>query len=61
MTKKVYKQKYFSRMQTGKFYLRIWLLLKDKIVEKSTFSLKNSTIKGAGGGQGGGGVHKKPI
>ena len=32
MTKKAYKQKYFSlpqlRIQTGKFYLRIYLLLK---------------------------------
>ena len=46
MTKKVYKQKYFSvsqlRIKTGTFYLRIYLLLKDKMV----LSMKNFNIFG---------------
>ena len=46
MTKKFYKQKYFSlskiKIQTGKFYLRIQLLLKDKMVLK----MKNFNILG---------------
>ena len=35
MTKKIYKQECFAlsqlKIQTGKFLLRIWLLLKDKM------------------------------
>ena len=58
MTKKVYKQKYFSlsqlTIQTRKFYLRIQLLLKDKMVLRMKNcdilgeSLKNLTFKGVG-------------
>ena len=47
MAKKVYEQKYFFlsqlRVQTGKFQLRVWLLLKDKMVLR----MKNFDILGA--------------
>ena len=62
MTKKVYEQKYFSlswiRIQTGKFQLRISLLLKDKMVLR----MKNFDIFGVHWKiQLLGKVHEKPI